>query len=85
MARLVLHRDRDGKHRGRRAWPLSEAAAKAATREPAAEAAIAPLPLPGFPAFEPFAYGDHLWAAMTRFVEFRGLEAARLPRGVRAA
>ena len=53
--------------------------------EPAAEAAIAPLPLPGFPAFEPFAYGDHLWAAMTRFVEFRGLEAARLPRGVRAA
>ena len=53
--------------------------------EPAAEAIIAPLPLPGFPSFEPFAYGDHLWSAMTRFVEFRGLEAARLPRGANAA
>ena len=53
--------------------------------EPAAEATIAPLPLAGFPSFEPFAYGDHLWSAMTRFVEFRGLEAARLPRGVKAA
>ena len=53
--------------------------------EPAAEATIAPLPLPGFPSFEPFAYGDHLWAAMMRFVEFRGLEAARVSRGARAA
>ncbi|MBM3629804.1 MAG: isopenicillin N synthase family oxygenase [Alphaproteobacteria bacterium] len=53
--------------------------------EPAAEAVVAPLPLPGFPSFEPFAYGDHLWSAMMRFVEFRGLEAARLPRGARAA
>jgi isopenicillin N synthase-like dioxygenase len=53
--------------------------------EPAADARIAPLPLPGFPDFEPFAYGDHLWSSMTRFVEFRGLELARRPTGVRAA
>lgn len=53
--------------------------------EPAADACIAPLPLSGFPAFEPFAYGDHLWSSMMRFVEFRGLEHARRPTGVRAA
>jgi hypothetical protein len=34
--------------------------------------------------FEPFSYGDHLWAAMLRFPEFRGLEAARPARGVAA-
>ncbi|MBM3524678.1 MAG: isopenicillin N synthase family oxygenase [Alphaproteobacteria bacterium] len=53
--------------------------------EPAVDAVIAPLPLPGIEAFAPFAYGDHLWAAMTRFVEFRGLEHARKPTGVKAA
>ena len=53
--------------------------------EPAVDAVIAPLPLPGIEGFEPFAYGDHLWAAMMRFVEFRGLEHARRPTGVRAA
>lgn len=53
--------------------------------EPAADARIAPLPLSGFPDFEPFAYGDHLWSSMMRFVEFRGLEHARRPTGVRAA
>lgn len=53
--------------------------------EPAVDAVIAPLPLPGIEGFEPFAYGDHLWAAMMRFVEFRGLEHARRPTGVKAA
>jgi isopenicillin N synthase-like dioxygenase len=53
--------------------------------EPAVAARIAPLGLPGFPDFEPFAYGDHLWSSMMRFVEFRGMEQARRPTGVRAA
>ncbi len=52
--------------------------------EPAVDATIAPLPLAGIEPFAPFAYGDHLWAAMTKFVEFRGLEAARRETGVRA-
>ncbi|MSP49491.1 MAG: isopenicillin N synthase family oxygenase [Alphaproteobacteria bacterium] len=50
--------------------------------EPRVDAVIAPLPIPGIAPFEPFLYGDHLWAAMMRFVEFRGLEAMRQPRGV---
>jgi isopenicillin N synthase-like dioxygenase len=37
-------------------------------------------PLPGDAPFEPFEYGDHLWAATTRFVEFHGMEALRPPR-----
>lgn len=48
--------------------------------EPAVDARIEPLPLPGAPRFPAFLYGDHLWAAMLRFVEFRGLEDARPPR-----
>jgi isopenicillin N synthase-like dioxygenase len=52
--------------------------------EPSVDARIAPLPLAGAEAFEPFLYGDHLWAAMTRFVEFRGLEGLRTPRGAAA-
>jgi isopenicillin N synthase-like dioxygenase len=48
--------------------------------EPCVDATIAPLPLEGGPAFEPFVFGDYLWAAVTRFVEFQGLEAARSPR-----
>jgi isopenicillin N synthase-like dioxygenase len=52
--------------------------------EPGVEAVIAPPPGLGAPDFAPFAYGDHLWAAMTRFVEFRGLEDLRRPRGVAA-
>jgi isopenicillin N synthase-like dioxygenase len=47
--------------------------------EPRAEAMIAPLPLEGASPFEPFCYGEHLWAAMTRFVEFRGMEGLRKP------
>ncbi len=53
--------------------------------EPRADAVIAPLPLAGAAGFAPFSYGDHLWAAMLRFPEFRGLGDIRAPRGVRAA
>lgn len=47
--------------------------------EPHVDAEIAPLP--GDPAFTPFLYGDHLWQATTRFVEFQGMEGLRPPRG----
>ena len=47
--------------------------------EPRAEAVISPLPLEGAAPFEPFGYGEHLWAAMKRFVEFRGMEGLRKP------
>jgi isopenicillin N synthase-like dioxygenase len=53
--------------------------------EPRVDAVIRPLPLRDGPGFAPFSYGDHLWAAMLRFPEFRGLADARAPRGVRAA
>jgi isopenicillin N synthase-like dioxygenase len=53
--------------------------------EPRVDAVIAPLPLPHIPGvgndFAPFLYGDHLWAATTKFVEFAGLEHVRPPRG----
>jgi isopenicillin N synthase-like dioxygenase len=48
--------------------------------EPRVDAEIAPLPLPGVEPFEPFLYGDHLWAATTRFVEQRGIAHLRPPR-----
>jgi isopenicillin N synthase-like dioxygenase len=51
--------------------------------EPCVDAVIAPLP--GGDTFAPFSYGDHLWAAMTRFPEFRGLEGMRRPRGLPVA
>jgi len=47
--------------------------------EPAVDAVIAPLP--GGAGFAPFSYGDHLWAKMTAFTEFQGLEGLRSPRG----
>lgn len=50
--------------------------------EPRADYCIAPLPLPGIEPFEPFLYGDHLWATTTRFVEFHGLTHLRPPRSV---
>ena len=50
--------------------------------EPRADYCVAPLPLPGIEPFEPFLYGDHLWATATRFVEFQGLTHLRPPRGV---
>ena len=53
--------------------------------EPRADAVIAPLPLAGIEPFQPFLYGDHLWATTTRFVEFQGLENLRKPRGNAAA
>ena len=43
------------------------------------DAKIQPLPLQGARWFEPFFYGDHLWATTTRFVEFQGMEALRTP------
>jgi isopenicillin N synthase-like dioxygenase len=48
--------------------------------EPRVDAIIRPLP--GGAPFEPFTYGDHLWRAMTTFVEFRDLAGLRAPRGV---
>ena len=48
--------------------------------EPKVDQVIAPLPIPGAPSFEPFTYGDHLWAAMMKFVEFEGLDHLRVPR-----
>jgi isopenicillin N synthase-like dioxygenase len=48
--------------------------------EPRAEAEIAPLPLAGAEAFEPFLYGDYLWDAMTNFVEQKGIRHLRTPR-----
>lgn len=45
--------------------------------EPAVDAVIRPLDGLGGAPFEPFVYGDHLWAAMCRFVEFRGMEGLR--------
>ena len=53
--------------------------------EPRVDAQIRPLPLSGIEPFEPFQYGDHLWAASTGFVEFKGLEGLRPPRGKKAA
>jgi len=49
--------------------------------EPRVDAEIAPLPLAGVEPFAPFHYGDHVWAEMMKFVEFRGLEGCRLPSG----
>lgn len=48
--------------------------------EPKVDQVIAPLTIPGVPVFTPFTYGDHLWAAMMKFVEFQGLEHMRPPR-----
>jgi isopenicillin N synthase-like dioxygenase len=48
--------------------------------EARADAEIAPLPLDSPDAFEPFLYGDYLWATTTQFVEFKGMEALRKPR-----
>jgi isopenicillin N synthase-like dioxygenase len=48
--------------------------------EARADAEIAPLPLAGADPFEPFLFGDYLWATTTQFVEFRGMEGLRRPR-----
>jgi isopenicillin N synthase-like dioxygenase len=50
--------------------------------EPRADAVIEPLPLAGADPFEPFSYGDHLWAAMAAFPNFVEIAGLRAPRGV---
>jgi isopenicillin N synthase-like dioxygenase len=45
--------------------------------EARADAEIRPLPQDDPASFAPFLYGDHLWARMTSFVEFRGMERER--------
>lgn len=47
--------------------------------EARADAEISPLPLDDPTSFEPFLFGDYLWARMINFVEFRGMEAVRKP------
>jgi isopenicillin N synthase-like dioxygenase len=46
--------------------------------EARADAEIRPLPMDGA-SFEPFFYGDYLWATTTQFVEFKGMESLRKP------
>ncbi len=53
--------------------------------EPAVDAVIAPLPIAGAEPFAPFSYGDHLWDAMVKFVEFKALDGMRAPRGIARA
>jgi len=54
--------------------------------EARADAEISPLPGDDPKSFEPFLYGDYLWARIVNFVEFRGMEALRRPmRTARAA
>jgi isopenicillin N synthase-like dioxygenase len=47
--------------------------------EARADAEIRPLPMDGAASFEPFFYGDYLWATTTQFVEFKGMESIRKP------
>lgn len=49
--------------------------------EPAVDAVISPLDLPGAASFDPFYYGDFLWRATTKFVEQKGIAHLRKPRG----
>lgn len=49
--------------------------------EARADAVIAPLPIDSQDRFAPFEYGDFLWKRITSFVEFRGMENERKPRG----
>jgi len=48
--------------------------------EPRPDARIAPLPIDGVKSFEPFLFGDHLWATTTKFSENLGLEHLRPAR-----
>jgi isopenicillin N synthase-like dioxygenase len=64
-----------GKGRERRSIPFFY--------EARADAEISPLPLAGAAQFEPFLFGDYLWATTTQFVEFKGMERLRKPmRGI---
>ena len=49
--------------------------------EPRPDTRIAPLPIAGAEPFEPFLFGDHLWATTTQFPENFGLAHLRPPRG----
>jgi isopenicillin N synthase-like dioxygenase len=53
--------------------------------EARADAEIRPLPFDPADAFEPFLYGDYLWATTTQFVEFNGMEGLRRPRRASSA
>ena len=53
--------------------------------EPRADAVIEPLSLPDAVPFEPFSYGDHLWAAIAAFPNFVDIADLRTPRGIAAA
>jgi isopenicillin N synthase-like dioxygenase len=48
--------------------------------EPRPDTVIAPLPLDGVEPFEPFQFGDHLWATTTKFPENFGLGHLRPAR-----
>jgi isopenicillin N synthase-like dioxygenase len=48
--------------------------------EPRPNTMIAPLPLAGIESFEPFQFGDHLWATTTKFPENYGLGHLRPAR-----
>jgi len=48
--------------------------------EPRPNTVIAPLPLDGIDPFEPFEFGDHLWATTTKFPENYGLGHLRPAR-----
>ena len=50
--------------------------------EPRVDAVISPLPTDWATPFEPFSYGDHLWAAMSKFPNFAGVADLRTPRGI---
>jgi isopenicillin N synthase-like dioxygenase len=50
--------------------------------EARADAEIRPLPMDEAASFEPFFYGDYLWATTTQFVEFKGMESLRKPMRV---
>jgi isopenicillin N synthase-like dioxygenase len=53
--------------------------------EARADAEIRPLPFDPADAFEPFLYGDYLWATTTQFIEFKGMQSMRKPLGGSAA
>ena len=53
--------------------------------EPRVDTVIEPLPLPDAVPFEPFSYGDHLWAAMAGFPNFIDIADLRAPRGIAGA
>jgi hypothetical protein len=62
-------------------YPVRTDAEQTAQSDPSrADAEIRPLPMDGA-SFEPFFYGDYLWATTTQFVEFKGMESLRKPMG----